>query len=452
MRIHILGIAGTFMAGIAVLAKQLGYVVSGSDANIYPPMSDQLAQQGIHFSEGFDLGIFDPMPDAIIVGNAMKRGNPCIEYLLNKGIPLISGPAWLAQHILQGRWVLAVAGTHGKTTTTSMLTWILEYAGFEPNFLIGGVPENFRVSARFTGSDFFVIEADEYDTAFFDKRAKFIHYHPRTLILNNLEFDHADIYQSLAEIQRQVQYLLRTIAADGKIIAPKDDAHVAEVLRTECWTPVEYFALEQAAHWSGRNLTADSSCFDVYHNDQKQAAAHWSLLGAHNVRNALAAIAAAYHVGVPVQTALDALKAFKNVKRRLELRGVTAKNIAVYDDFAHHPTAIQATIQALRGKVQQQRIIAVLECGSYTMRTGVHQNTLADALRGADAAYILRPASAEWDLEEKMRSATMPVYIFSDVADIVHAIVQDARAADQILVMSNSGFSGIHNQLLAALA
>ena len=451
MRVHILGIAGTFMAGIAVLAKQLGHDVSGSDANIYPPMSTQLAQQGIKLTEGFDLSIFDPMPDAIIVGNAMKRGNPCIEYLLNNMVPLISGPKWLAEHILQGRWVLAVAGTHGKTTTTSMLTWILEYAGFKPNFLIGGVPENFGVSARFTGSDFFVIEADEYDTAFFDKRAKFIHYHPRTLILNNLEFDHADIYQSLAEIQRQVQYLLRTIAADGKIIAPKDDLHVAEVLQQECWTPVEYFALEQAANWSVKNLTADASCFEVYHNEAQQGVAQWSLLGAHNVRNALAAIAAAYQVGVPVKTALAALTTFKNVKRRLELRGVTAHNIAVYDDFAHHPTAIQATIQALRGKVQQKRMIAILECGSYTMRTGVHQNTLADSLQGADFAYILRPKQADWDLEQKMHHAAIPVHIFAEVDEIVQALAKEAKPGDQILVMSNSGFAGIHQKLLDTL-
>lgn len=451
MRVHILGIAGTFMAGIAVLAKQLGYEVSGSDANIYPPMSDQLAAQGIKLIEGFDVDIFNPMPDAVIIGNAMKRGNPCVEYLLNHGLPLISGPAWLAEHILQGRSVLAVSGTHGKTTTSSMLTWILEYAGLNPNFLIGGVPENFSVSARFTGSNFFVIEADEYDTAFFDKRAKFIHYRPRILILNNLEFDHADIYQSLAEIERQFQYLLRTVPAEGKIIAPKNDANLARVLQKECWTPIEYFALEQAADWSVNHLTADVSCFEVRHDGDEPSAVHWSLLGAHNVSNALAAIAAAYQVGVPIKTAAAALTEFKNVKRRLELRGIV-RDIAVYDDFAHHPTAIQATIDALRGKVQQKRILAVLECGSYTMRTGVHQNTLADSLQGADVAYILRPKNADWDVDRSMHASTIPVKIFSEVDEIVQAIAKEAKAGDQILVMSNSGFAGIHQKLLAALA
>jgi UDP-N-acetylmuramate: L-alanyl-gamma-D-glutamyl-meso-diaminopimelate ligase len=447
MRVHILGICGTFMGGIAVLAKQLGWEVSGSDANIYPPMSDQLVAQGIKLIEGFDVAQLQPMPDVVIVGNAMKRGNPCVEYLLNNNLPLISGPAWLAEHILNGRWVLAVAGTHGKTTTTSMLTWILEYAGFNPNFLIGGVPENFGVSARFTGSDFFVIEADEYDTAFFDKRAKFIHYHARTLILNNLEFDHADIYHSLAEIQRQFQYLLRTVAADGKIVAAKNEPYLAEVIATECWTPVEYFALTQDSDWSVQNLAADASQFDVYYQQAFQGTVQWSLLGAHNALNALAALAAAHHVGVPAQVSISALAEFKNVKRRLELLGVI-DGVSIYDDFAHHPTAISATIEALRGKNHQGRLFAVLECGSYTMRTGVHQDTLAQALINADQAFILRPKQADWDIQAKMEQAPIPVRLFDQADDIVAALVATAQPGDQILVMSNSGFSGIHQKLL----
>jgi UDP-N-acetylmuramate: L-alanyl-gamma-D-glutamyl-meso-diaminopimelate ligase len=448
MRIHILGICGTFMGGIAVLAKQLGHEVSGSDANIYPPMSDQLAAQGIKLIEGYDASQLEPFPDVVIVGNAMKRGNPCIEYLLNKNLPFISGPQWLYENILSKRWVLAVAGTHGKTTTTSILTWILEYAGFEPNFLIGGVPENFGVSARYTGSDFFVIEADEYDTAFFDKRAKFIHYRPRTAIFNNLEFDHADIYNSLAEIQRQFQYLVRTIPAEGKIIAPKEDKNLKAVFDKECWTPVEYVGPH--GNWLAENLAEDLSAFDVVYDGKVQGRVSWELLGAHNVHNALAAIAAAHHVGVPAKTAIEALSVFKNVKRRLELRGLV-NEIAVYDDFAHHPTAIATTVEALRKKVGGAKILAVLECGSYTMRTGVHKDHLADALVKADQAYILQPKDLGWDLKASMEHASIPVKIFNQVDEIVDALKVQAKAGDQILIMSNSGFGGIHGKVLEAL-
>ncbi len=449
MRVHILGICGTFMAGIAVLAKQLGYDVSGSDANIYPPMSDQLAAQGIKLIEGYEVAQLDPFPDVVIVGNAMKRSIPCIEHLLNKNLPFVSGPQWLYEHILKGRWVLAVAGTHGKTTTTSMLTWILEYAGYNPNFLIGGIPENFGVSARFSGSDFFVIEADEYDTAFFDKRAKFIHYRPRTAILNNLEFDHADIYNSLAEIQRQFQYFVRTIPSEGKIIALKADKNLQEVLHKECWTPVEY--LGEQGHWCAKNISTDFTAFEVISEGKSQGRVQWELLGAHNVHNALAAIAAAHHAGVPAKTAIEALATFKNVKRRLELRGVV-NGISIYDDFAHHPTAITTTIDALRKKVGKEKILAILECGSYTMRTGVHRDHLAEALSQADHAYLLQPKDLTWNLAESVANANIPIEVFSTVDQIIQALKKATKPSDHILIMSNSGFGGIHTKLTQALA
>ena len=448
MRVHILGICGTFMAGIAVIAKQLGHEVSGSDANIYPPMSDQLREQGIHLIEGFDASQLNPMPDVVIVGNAMKRGNPCIEYLLNHNLPLTSGPEWLAKNVLEGRWVLGVAGTHGKTTTTSLLTWLLEYAGMKPNFLIGGVPENFGVSARFTGSDFFVIEADEYDTAFFDKRAKFIHYRPRTLILNNLEFDHADIYQSLDEIKRQFQYLVRTLPEEGQIIAPKNDVNVMDVLARECWTPVKTFAVNAPADWSA--TTSSSNTFEIFLNDVLQAMGSSPLLGLHNLNNTLAAIAAAHHVGVPVSVSLEALAKFLNVKRRLELKG-SISEIFVYDDFAHHPTAIDCTLEGLRSKVSNARILAVLECGSYTMRAGVHKENLANALHRADHAYVLKPKQATWDVTESLKSAPIRVECFDKADDIVQALLKEAKPGDHILIMSNSGFEGIHEKLLEGL-
>ncbi len=451
MRVHILGICGTFMGGIAVIAKQLGYEVSGSDANIYPPMSDQLRAQGIQLIEGFNVAQLKPMPDMVIVGNAMKRGNPCVEYLLNHNLPLISGPEWLAQHVLRGRWVLGVAGTHGKTTTTSLLAWLLEYAGMEPNFLIGGVPENFGVSARYTGSDFFVIEADEYDTAFFDKRAKFIHYRPRTLVLNNLEFDHADIYNSLEDIKRQFRYLVRTIPEEGQIIASKNDINLADILAEECWTPVKYFAINARADWEAKIEGERISLFSVYLEDRLVGSGETPLLGLHNLHNTLAAIAAAHHVGVPVETSLQALADFKNVKRRLEQRG-TVKDITIYDDFAHHPTAIECTLAALRTKVGNARILAVLECGSYTMRSGVHKERLADAIRVANRAYVLKPKQADWDLVGSLENASIPVETFDTVDQLVKAVGGEAMGGDQILVMSNSGFDGVHEKLMRVLS
>jgi UDP-N-acetylmuramate: L-alanyl-gamma-D-glutamyl-meso-diaminopimelate ligase len=361
MHIHILGICGTFMGGVALLAKQQGHTVTGSDANVYPPMSEQLTQQGIRLFEGYEVKDLQKLqPDKIIIGNALKRGMPIVEYLLNENLPYTSGPAWLAENILLHRWVLAVSGTHGKTTTTSLLAWMLEVAGKKPSFLLGGVPENFGVSARLTDSPFFVIEADEYDSAFFDKRSKFIHYRPRTLIINNLEFDHADIFANLSEIQKQFQHLVRTIPSEGLIIAPSQTASIETVLEQGCWTKVIQFAGSAASDWQAKALVADHSRFEIYTEDKKQGEVAWNLIGQHNQHNALAALLAAQHAGVPIQEATKACASFKNVKRRLEIRGVI-NGITVYDDFAHHPTAISTTLQGLRHKVEKNRIIAVLE-------------------------------------------------------------------------------------------
>lgn len=451
MRIHILGICGTFMAGIAVIAKQLGHQVSGCDANVYPPMSDQLRQQGIHLVEGFDASQLEPRPDLVIIGNAMKRGNPCVEYVLNKAIPYTSGPQWLAEFVLQDRHVLAVSGTHGKTTTTSMLAWLLEDAGYNPSFLIGGVPENFGVSARLTDSAFFVIEADEYDSAFFDKRSKFIHYHPRTLILNNLEFDHADIFSSLADIQKQFEYLLRTVPSEGLVIKPASDENLTQVVAQGCWTAVVQTALnDQKVEWAAVNIQPDGSEFDVYHQQQKVAHVSWALLGQHNVNNALVAMAAAYHVGVRPEVAAASLATFKNVKRRLEVRGV-AHGVTVYDDFAHHPTAINTTIAGLRGKVGDARIIAVLECGSYTMRTGYHRDHLADALTQANLALVMQPKDCAWDVTDSFKNSKIPSEVLPNVEAILERLKVMVREGDHVLIMSNSGFGGIHQKLLEIL-
>lgn len=449
MRIHILGICGTFMAGIAAIAKQLGHDVAGCDAQVYPPMSTQLAVQGITLFEGYEAAHLQPAPDLVIVGNAMKRGNPAVEYLLAAGIPYISGPQWLADNVLAKRWVLAVAGTHGKTTTASLLAWILEYAGFEPGFLIGGVPENFGVSARFGGkTPFFVIEADEYDSAFFDKRSKFIHYRPRTLILNNLEFDHADIFPNLEAIKQQFHFLIRTVPNNGLLIQPAVDDNIADVLQRGCWTPCQTFGAESG--WHAQTLTPEGSQFEVYYQQQLLGTVAWSLIGKHNINNALAAIAAAQHVGVTPAQALMALAEFKNVKRRLEIKG-QVDNITVYDDFAHHPTAIDTTLNGLRSKVGKARIIAVLELASFTMRSGVHKEHLAKALVAADEVYFARPQGADWGLTEVAKQITAPTQIHNDVTDMVAALKKAAKPGDHILIMSNTGFKDIHHQLLAAL-
>jgi len=449
MRIHILGIGGTFMAGVAVLARELGHDVTGSDAKVYPPMSTQLEAQGIALCEGYDPAHLDPAPDLVVIGNALTRGNPAVEYVLDRGLPYISGAQWVAENVLHGRWVLAVAGTHGKTTTTGMLAWILEYANLRPGFLVGGVPENFGVSARLGDAPFFVIEADEYDTAFFDKRSKFVHYRPRTAILNNLEFDHADIFPDLAAIQRQFHHLVRTVPKSGLLVVNASDPALAETLAMGCWTPVEKFGA--ADGWQAEPLIPDASRFRVAFRGQTQGEVEWELIGTHNMLNALAALAAARHAGVPVATGCAALKEFRNVKRRLEVRG-TARGITVYDDFAHHPTAIRVTLEALRARVGTKRIIAVLEARSNTMRMGVHRDQLAPSLAGADRVLFYQPTDLKWDLNTVASALNGQARVFRSVDEIVQTLVGELRADDQVLIMSNGGFEGIHAKLLAKLA
>ncbi len=448
MHIHILGICGTFMGGLAQLAKQAGHSVSGSDENVYPPMSIQLQQAGIELYEGYHARDLNPATDCVVVGNVMSRGNPLIEEVLNRDIAYISGPQWLSNHLLRERWVLAVAGTHGKTSGSSMLAWVLEYAGLKPGFLIGGVPENFGVSARLGESPFFVIEADEYDTAFFDKRSKFLHYRPRTLILNNLEFDHADIFADLAAIQRQFHHLIRIVPGEGMIVCNGDDANLQAVLDMGCWTPVQQFSLSQnARQWSARSLSRDGSGFELIYQGTPLGQCDWSQLGMHNVSNALAVIAAARHVGVPVEQSLAALAEFKGVKRRMEVRG-QRRGITVYDDFAHHPTAIATTVAGLRARIGGQRLVAVLEPRSNTMRMGVHKAALANSLAQADEVILFEPDNMEWSVAEALQDRAR---IFNSVADIIADLLQSLSPGDHVLIMSNGSFGGIHDKLLAAL-
>jgi UDP-N-acetylmuramate: L-alanyl-gamma-D-glutamyl-meso-diaminopimelate ligase len=455
MHVHILGICGTFMGGIAAIAKAAGHRVTGSDKNVYPPMSTQLEALGIELTQGFEAAQLKPRPDVVVVGNVMTRGVPVIEALLESGIPYASGPEWLAREVLRDVHVLGVAGTHGKTTTSSMLAWILEHAGLAPGFLIGGVPGNFSASARFApGTRYFVIEADEYDTAFFDKRAKFVHYRPRTVILNNLEFDHADIYENLAAIQRQFHHLVRTVPASGRILWNAADANLAATLAMGAWTPCEGFARD-----SGKQITwaldqaegADFSKFVVLEAGRPVGTVRWNLLGAHNAENALAAIGAARHVGVSVGQSIAALAEFKGVKRRMELRG-EVHGISVYDDFAHHPTAIATTIDGLRRKVGDKRIVAVLEPRSATMKMGVHRDTLAPSLGGADAVWMFAPPDLGWDADAVVGSLGGKGRVARSLDELVDGLAGNARAGDQVLIMSNGGFGGLHGRLLEALA
>ena len=450
MHLHILGICGTFMGGIALLARAQGHTVTGSDAHVYPPMSTQLAAAGITLREGYDPAHLTPTPDVVVIGNALSRGNPLVEHVLDHGLPYVSGPEWLSEHVLQGRWVLAVAGTHGKTTTTGLLAWILEFAGCKPGFLVGGVPENFGVSARLTHSPFFVVEADEYDTAFFDKRSKFIHYRPKTVVLNNLEYDHADIFPDLAAIQRQFHHLVRTVPRSGLVITNAQDGALNEVLAMGCWTPVETFGSAPAT-WQAHLLNDDGSQFEVFQNGRSVGAVTWELLGLHNVHNALAAISAAHHAGIAPETALAALPTFKNVKRRLELRGQVG-GVAVYDDFAHHPTAVAVTVGALRARVGKERILAVLEPRSNTMRLGVHKDTLAPAFREADRVFLYQPPDLGWDLAGVVAGLAGRGEIQIAMDDLIAALCVAVRPGDHVLIMSNGGFGGLHNQLLQALA
>jgi UDP-N-acetylmuramate: L-alanyl-gamma-D-glutamyl-meso-diaminopimelate ligase len=452
MHIHILGICGTFMGGVAQLAKSLGHKVTGSDANVYPPMSTQLAAAGIDIYTGYDPAHLDPIPDQVVVGNAMTRGNPAIEYILNNKLHYTSGPQWLAENLLHDRWVLATAGTHGKTTTSAMLAWILEHAGLNPGFLIGGVPVNFGVSAKLGAGKFFVVEADEYDTAFFDKRSKFIHYRPNTLIMNNLEMDHADIFDDLAQIQKQFHHLIRTIPSSGNIIFPIDDRALQQVLKMGCWTPNQTFSIHtNIANWAMADVSQDESSFTILYNTQPVAHVNWNLTGQHNIANALAAIAAAFHAGVSPELAASALNNFHNVKRRMELRG-QINNIAVYDDFAHHPTAIYTTLEGLRARVgDEQRILAVLEPRSNTMRLGVHSEQLVAALQPADLIYMYAPPGLSWDVAATLTELGDRIIIKTQVSDIIVDIVKTARSHDNILIMSNGGFENIHQRLLDAL-
>ena len=456
MHIHILGICGTFMGGIAALAKAAGHKVTGCDANVYPPMSTQLEAQGIELIEGFDPAQTALNPDVYVVGNVVSRGNPLMEEILNRGLPYISGPQWLAEHVLQGKWVLAVAGTHGKTTTSSMLAWILEYAGLAPGFLIGGVPQNFGISARLPGapkqdakslSPFFVIEADEYDTAFFDKRSKFVHYHPRTAVLNNLEFDHADIFADLTAIETQFHHLVRTVPQQGLVVSNGKEASLQRVIDRGCWTPVEKFGTD--ADWQAINADGDGS-FDVQYQGKNQGRVLWGLLGEHNRMNALASIAAARHVGVAVEVSIAALSEFQNVKRRMEIRG-EVNGITVYDDFAHHPTAIETTVAGLRGKVGKARILAVLEPRSNTMKLGVMKNALPASLKDADLVFCYG-ANLGWDAAEALAPISAKSSVYDDLNQMVAAIAAAAKSGDHVLIMSNGGFGGIHQKLLEILA
>ena len=510
MKLHILGICGTFMGGVAVLARGLGHRVTGCDANVYPPMSTQLAAQGITLIEGWDADQLALEPDVFVIGNVVTRGNALMEAILARGLPYVSGPQWLAENVLAGRHVLAVAGTHGKTTTSAMLAWILENAGLAPGFLIGGVPENFGVSARITGScdyrathashplppgegrgegqtniassdhgathtshplpsgegrgegaiqtqtetqtetqtsrPLFVIEADEYDTAFFDKRSKFVHYRPRTAILNNLEYDHADIFPDLAAIETQFHHLVRTIPANGLIVANGRDAALARVLGRGAWTPVETFDTPRG--WSARET--DATSFDVLLDGESQASVHWPLLGAHNRANALAAIAAARHVGVPPAQSAQSLGRFTSVQRRLQLRG-SVNGVHVYDDFAHHPTAIRATLEALRSHTGSARILAVIEPRSNTMKLGLMKAALPDSLAAAEQVFCYS-GGLDWDAAAALAPLGHRAEIHADLNALVEAIARAARPGDHVLVMSNGGFGGIHDKLLARLA
>jgi UDP-N-acetylmuramate: L-alanyl-gamma-D-glutamyl-meso-diaminopimelate ligase len=456
MHIHILGICGTFMGGIAAIAKAAGHKVTGSDRNVYPPMSTQLRALGIDLVEGFEAAQLDLAPDVVVVGNVMTRGVPVIEAMLDRGLPYASGPEWLAREVLQDRWVLAVAGTHGKTTTTSLLAWILEYAGLAPGFLIGGVPANFNTSARLGAVPFFVIEADEYDTAFFDKRAKFVHYRPRTLVLNNLEFDHADIYPDVAAIQRQFHHLVRTVPGSGSIIWNAGDEHLAQTLKMGCWTPLQGFSGAASgpglqARWRpGAGGAADYSRFEVLESGAVRGTVDWDVMGAHNMENALAAIAAAHHAGVPVATASAALRGFKGIARRMQLRGEVG-GVRVYDDFAHHPTAIATTVDGLRRRVGQARILAVLELRSNTMRMGVHKDHIAPALAAADEVFIFTPPDLGWDAAPLIRELGARGHAAPSIDAMTALVSGQAVAGDSVLVMSNGGFGGLHEKLLTAL-
>ena len=446
MHIHILGICGTFMGGIAVIARQAGHEVTGCDSSVYPPMSTQLESHGIKLIEGYDPSQIELKPDIFVIGNVVSRGNPLMEEILNRNLQYISAPQWLSENVLKDKWVLAVSGTHGKTTTSSMLAWILEYAGMKPGFLIGGIPENFSVSARLSSdSSFFVIEADEYDTAFFDKRSKFVHLQPRTAILNNLEYDHADIFVNLASIMQQFHHFVRLIPENGLIITNGREENLEEVLAKGCWTPIEKIGVDDG--WQARTLGNDST--DISFRGKSQGTLNWGLMGEHNRMNALAALAAAHHVGVTIETGITALTKFKNVRRRMELCGV-ANEITVYDDFAHHPTAIQTTLEGLRNKVNDARIIAVLEPRSNTMKMGIWQDRLAESLKAADLVFCYT-SNLGWDVQKALEPMGSKAVSSDNLEKLVEAITVATHPGDYVLIMSNGGFGGIQKKILKSL-
>ena len=446
MHIHILGICGTFMGGIAAIAKSLGHKVTGSDKNVYPPMSSQLLELGIELHQGYDAEQFTQEPDLVIIGNALSRGNPAVEYVLNRNMAYTSGPQWLLENVLKDRWVLAVSGTHGKTTTSSMLAWILERAGFNPGYLIGGVPQNFGTSARLGDSPFFVIEADEYDSAFFDKRSKFVHYRPKTLIVNNIEFDHADIFSDLSDIQKQFHHLIRMVPATGLVLYPKDDSNAQHMLDMGCWTPTQ----TTQGNWQAPLVEQDGSVFDVVLDNKVVGQVNWQLIGQHNVNNGLMAIAAARHSGIDPNVAIEALSQFVNVKRRMEIKG-QVNGVTVYDDFAHHPTAIASTIAGLRAKVGKDKIIAVLEPRSNTMKMGVHKQELINAWQQADHVLVLEPDNLTWRLDQLIENSQVQTSLYQDIDTMIDKILALSCPNSHVLIMSNGSFGGIHQTLLNAL-
>lgn len=445
MRIQILGACGKFMSGLALMAKQLGHEVSGIDKNIHSELAQQLIDVGIPLKEGYEAELLDREADCVVVGNVMSRGYPIVEALLDSGLPYTSGPQWLADHVLASRWVIAVSGTHGKTTTTSMVSWILEKAGLNPGFLVGGVPHNFGVTARLTESQFFVIEADEYDSAFFDKRPKFIHYRPKTLIVNNIEFDHADIYENVEAIKKQFHFLFRTIPSQGQIILNARDHNCVDVQVRGCWSTVVRFG-GQNADWQAHEVAADASQFKIYHHDKLVGNVKWSLIGHHNVDNALAAVAAAVHAGVEPKTAVAALSSFEGVARRMHFRGEVS-GIKIYDDFAHHPTAIKTTLAGVRANLGSTRLFTVVDFGSYTMRTGHHQQTLSSVFNDVDGAFFLAPSTVEWDVAALASSVDCPATVCVNLTALVDEVRKKLTSGDVLLVLSNQDSAAIVNAL-----
>ena len=455
MHIHILGICGTFMGSLALLAKHAGHQVSGSDANVYPPMSTQLEENGIQLIEGFDPEQLRPAPDLVVVGNAMSRGNPCVEYMLDNSLPYTSGPQWLGENILRDKHVLAVAGTHGKTTTSSMLAKILETSGLSPGFLIGGIPQDMGISARLGDSKYFVVEADEYDSAFFDKRSKFIHYFSNTLIINNLEFDHADIFEDLAAIQKQFHHLVRTVPGAGDIIMPSSDDNINQVIAQGCWSRQHHFGIKSDDNWQYRLIEEDGSRFEIIFSDdqgvtKESGQVGWSHSGLHNVKNALAAVIAAYQVGVNVSQSCEVLSNFIGVKRRMEVI-YESQGVTIYDDFAHHPTAIKSTLEGLRAKVGDDFILAIIEPRSATMKMGVHQKTLASSVKSADQVFWYQNAAIDWDLSSLSDSVEVPSMSTNKLDNLIEKAVNLGQSNVHIVIMSNGGFEGFHNKLSDAI-